>query len=430
MPRTIEDRALAALMAAESEEPMSAAAENAPPKLAERVEMYLRAIHGGGRPFTVEESAAARERILDAMAANLLDEGTPDPEQVAGLSAVAAVRPTAQRETAGSLPYAILEQLTSIIETLLFDLQAPFTSPLAPLRIAAALLIAALALGGIWSGTWFYQARSGEDRLASWIETEATSGRVHECASRKIEGYPLEVKIRCLEPRTLVKVGETTYVLKAAEIVAATSLFPQSSLTTEIIGPLTIAELGHPDAFVANWTSAKTAARDQTGRVSLAITDFSFDQVAAGGGAIANADKVEIDVRFGSRQGGGVIDIARARALQQQDVAIARGEIEFGAQGLAATLQVTSTVAGWQRFVQSFDNSDPRRNELAQAVTQLEQMQFAERGRNELKETDSGTPLEIEPAFQGKRTVDVPVQITDGNLSIGGTLIRKLRAGF
>ena len=61
------------------------------PTLDERVDLFLRAVHGKGRKYTTQQRLNARRRILDAMVADLVGE-VNDPANEGGVRAAAASR--------------------------------------------------------------------------------------------------------------------------------------------------------------------------------------------------------------------------------------------------------------------------------------------------------------------------------------------------
>jgi hypothetical protein len=98
---TPANRALEALLASA---PDTASAPAGTIALDERVEFYLRAVHGAGHDVTAAERALARERILGVMAAAIAETGTADGEEFSrsGLSpAASAMRMAATRVAAG-----------------------------------------------------------------------------------------------------------------------------------------------------------------------------------------------------------------------------------------------------------------------------------------------------------------------------------------
>ncbi len=123
MTKTESMRTLAAILAPEDEESQSAAAPGALPGLEERVELFLRALHGS-REVTALERADARRRILDAMAADLA--GEPDSyvvqsvKSASATSSAAAIAPARAARAAG--PSALSRAWDVLREALLWPL--------------------------------------------------------------------------------------------------------------------------------------------------------------------------------------------------------------------------------------------------------------------------------------------------------------------
>jgi tetratricopeptide (TPR) repeat protein len=128
------------------------------PTLDQRTDMFLRAVHGPGHPIRAELRAAARERLLGAMAADLADESA-DPALAPVDSAEfrapsdASAGPRAPSFTGGlsrlwgSLLQYGQEGLSAASEV--FTLRG--------LRMAAVPLVALLIAGSVWTTAWINQ---------------------------------------------------------------------------------------------------------------------------------------------------------------------------------------------------------------------------------------------------------------------------------
>ena len=64
-----------------------------------------------------------------------------------------------------------------------------------------ATLILFVALIGGWSWFWHFAAGKAEETAAGWRAREAAAGRVYECGSQTIGGYPFRYEIAMEEPR-------------------------------------------------------------------------------------------------------------------------------------------------------------------------------------------------------------------------------------
>ena len=63
------------------------------------------------------------------------------------------------------------------------------------LLLAPVALVLVLAVA--WTGLWFYAAARAETEMVAWREREAKAGRLQECASQSIAGYPFRIEVRC-----------------------------------------------------------------------------------------------------------------------------------------------------------------------------------------------------------------------------------------
>src|SRR5262249_7081601 len=155
------------LLALEEDRPGAAAVVPSEPRLPtldQRVDMFLRAMHGSGAVITAEMRAAARERILQAMAADIVEKTTiPEP---AVASATVPLRRTAARvesgmaESRGNLVRGVWQYLMPAADG--FVMRGA--------RLAAVPLVALLVAGTVWKTTSLYFDRSslpGADHMTS-----------------------------------------------------------------------------------------------------------------------------------------------------------------------------------------------------------------------------------------------------------------------
>lgn len=302
MARPASNRALAALFALETDDFQSPAAITStaalpPLNLDERVDLFLRAIYGSTHHFTASERAAARDRILDAMAGDLIggaDGGIRDRpvDMAASMIATSIARGDRRSQLLG---FAVM-----LRDALLAPLMLPiFASP--RMRLMAASLIALVVSGSAWSGTWLYAAHKAEVTIASWIDWEAKSGRVYDCGSRKVGGFPLRIEIRCADPKATLAFGQSTFVANAKELHAVASLLQPGTVTTEFTGPLSIAERGQSSTYLANWNIAQVTFRGPPAtpeRIAVVFGDLQFYKATQTNlEPIVSGERIELDLR-------------------------------------------------------------------------------------------------------------------------------------
>ncbi|HEY5964808.1 MAG TPA: DUF2125 domain-containing protein, partial [Xanthobacteraceae bacterium] len=121
--------------------------------------------------------------------------------------------------------------------------------------MAVALLI---VLGGVWAGVWHYGAGVAERTLEGWKAREARSGRLYTCASQSIGGFPFGIEVRCADAAAELKSNNPPLAVKARDMVVTAKVWQPTVLTTEFVGPLTVAEPGQAPFATATWKHAQT----------------------------------------------------------------------------------------------------------------------------------------------------------------------------
>lgn len=121
--------------------------------------------------------------------------------------------------------------------------------------LALAAIVIVLALGWMW--LWYYAAAVADRTLAGWVDREAAGGRVYSCGSQSIGGFPFRIIARCADAAAEIKSNQPPYAVKAKGAVFAAELYHPTGLIGDVAGPLTLAELGQPPSFVADWARAR-----------------------------------------------------------------------------------------------------------------------------------------------------------------------------
>ncbi len=123
------------------------------------------------------------------------------------------------------------------------------------------LIVLAVVVAGGWSGAWYYASDRAETLIAGWREREAKAGRIHSCGSQTVSGFPFRFEMRCTDPGLELKSAEPPLSIKAKDVLITARIWQPTLLTSEITGPLTIAEPGQPITITANWRHAQTEVR-------------------------------------------------------------------------------------------------------------------------------------------------------------------------
>ena len=117
-----------------------------------------------------------------------------------------------------------------------------------------------MILAALWTGGWFYFAGKARGMIEDWRAGEAKAGRVFDCATQSIGGFPFRMEVRCVQPGVALA-GMTPVALKAADALVAWQIYQPSLLIAEFTGPLSLGEASKPATFSANWRLAQASAR-------------------------------------------------------------------------------------------------------------------------------------------------------------------------
>jgi hypothetical protein len=151
--------------------------------------------------------------------------------------------------------------------------------------LALAAIVVVLAVGWVW--LWYYAASVADRTIAGWMDREAAEGRVYSCGSRTISGFPFGIAARCADVAAEIKNNLPPYAVKAKGAVFAAELYHPTGLTGDIAGPLTLAELGQPPSFAADWAHARLSVSGRPPnpeRVSVSLEAPHLGRVGAAAG--------------------------------------------------------------------------------------------------------------------------------------------------
>jgi hypothetical protein len=176
------------------------------------------------------------------------------------------------------------------------------------------ILVVVLAI--LWSGAWFYASAKAETVLNGWREREAKVGRIYTCQQESIGGFPFRIEVRCLVPAAEWRSSVPPLAFKAKDLLAAVQVYDPNLVISELQGPLSIGEPGKAPAFVANWKLGQSSVRgtpQAPERVSFVFEAPVVDRLADGGNVnVFKAERAEVHGRIaaGSAADHPVIDLA------------------------------------------------------------------------------------------------------------------------
>ncbi len=477
-------QALLAVLAPEDEDSHAAAAERLSadvpslPSLNERVELFLRAVHGA-RDATPPERAEARLRILGAMADDLGDHSDHQLTQNFNTVSTAAPRRPATMASAGGAGI-----LTGIWDVLREALLWPLTiSAGQPMRLAAVACAALLVVGGGWTATWFYAAHKTETAIASLLDQEAKAGRNYTCGSRSIGGFPLHVEVNCTALQARLAMSDrSTLVVDANSVRSVASIFSPSTVVTDFGGPVSITRSGQSATVVGNWSLAQLTVQGEAAspsRVSFVLDNAEFNRVGQGsdkpllagsrielnataasakvinvaaraidvsipdGGPItsrpfvADISAVLHDFAGGTPQmladrlrdwqaRGGHLEIASARIQQGDALATGTGQLALSADGTVEGSLRVSTAGPYEQLAQSYirdgRSGAHKREQLAQSFLGRARIQTRSLGA-----PASELPTEKQQAMpQQAGNLQLPIRFVDGAVILGATNLGEI----
>ncbi|MEX2033841.1 MAG: DUF2125 domain-containing protein [Xanthobacteraceae bacterium] len=229
-----------------------------------------------------------------------------------------------------------------------------------PLVVGALLLF----LAGLWTGLWYAAAGIADRTIAGWKVREAQAGRVYTCATQTIGGFPFGIQVQCADVGAELKSSQPPLAVMAKDVLISARVWQPTVLTSEIIGPLTIAEPGQAVSLAAHWSRAQTEVRGlptSPEKVSIKIEAPAVDR-ARGGENLFKASRLELDGRMvsGTVQDHPVIEIAlklvaavapswhpaAARPVDADITAVLRGLNDFSPKPWAARLRELQAAGG------------------------------------------------------------------------------------
>src|SRR4051812_18830629 len=166
-----------------------------------------------------------------------------------------------------------------------------------------------LVLAAAWSGFWFYAASQVDQTVDAWRAREAASGRIYDCASRSVSGFPFRLEIRCSGASVALiaqSAGQAAtqppVTAKLGEILVVAQVWDPKRVIAEFTAPAVLSERGQQPSMVINWSKARASVVGLPGTPERASIEFDapgLDRIAASVQApLARARHVELHGRF------------------------------------------------------------------------------------------------------------------------------------
>jgi hypothetical protein len=147
------------------------------------------------------------------------------------------------------------------------------------------LLFIVLALAAGWTGFWKFASGKAQETIERWREREAKAGRIYNCGSQTVGGYPFRIEVNCERASALFHSNQPPIELKASSLVMLAQVYQPGLLISEYHGPLTIGEPGKLPDIVADWKLAQSSVRGTPAapsRASLVFEQPAVDRMNGG----------------------------------------------------------------------------------------------------------------------------------------------------
>ena len=144
------------------------------------------------------------------------------------------------------------------------------------------LLFIVLALVAGWTGFWKFAFDKAQEAIEGWRAREAKAGRIYNCGSQTVGGYPFRIEVNCERASALFRSNQPPVELKASSLVVLAQVYQPGLLISEYHGPLTIGEPGKLPDIVADWKLAQSSVRGTPtapSRASLVFEQPAVDRM-------------------------------------------------------------------------------------------------------------------------------------------------------
>jgi hypothetical protein len=191
-------------------------------------------------------------------------------------------------------------------------------------RYVILVLLVLLVIGG-WIAFWFYAQGAAREAIAGWKAREARAGRVYDCGSQSIGGFPFRFELLCDSASAVIRSAHPPATVTAPNVHLAAQVYDPTLLIAEVAGPLTYAEEGRPPRYSASWSLAQASVRGTPRapeRVSVVLEQPSVKRLDPAE-PVLDAERLEIHGRMleGSAQSHPVIELVLRSAKLSAPVA-------------------------------------------------------------------------------------------------------------
>src|SRR5690348_4467785 len=81
------------------------------------------------------------------------------------------------------------------------------------------LLFVVFALIGGWTGFWKFAAGKAHETIDGWRAREARAGRIYNCGSEAVGGFPFRIEVNCENASALFRSNQPPVELKTGSLL-------------------------------------------------------------------------------------------------------------------------------------------------------------------------------------------------------------------
>ncbi|MCD7061290.1 DUF2125 domain-containing protein [Pelagibacterium xiamenense] len=157
------------------------------------------------------------------------------------------------------------------------------------------LLVAILAVVGLWTGGWFYVAGQVRANIAAYAEADGVATPRITCAMLDVGGFPFKFSPHCAEP----EIVSGDYTIRLADLAGTALFYRPNHLQIFANGPAQIVDAFTGSEQQVSWSSLRASLRLEGGeleRLSVVADDIVYADALFGDATYAEATHAEFHV--------------------------------------------------------------------------------------------------------------------------------------
>ncbi|MES2905471.1 MAG: DUF2125 domain-containing protein [Pseudomonadota bacterium] len=145
--------------------------------------------------------------------------------------------------------------------------------------LLGAMIILLIGIGAAWTYGWMLARDMVAQKFDAFLAREVQAGRIHECGSRRIGGYPFLIEITCDAPVIRFADGKGQMSVSFSSLKTVALIYAPNHIITEFGSPLVVSQ-NDQTVFSASFRDAQTSFRHKDNsfeRFSLIADDLQIE---------------------------------------------------------------------------------------------------------------------------------------------------------